>query len=280
VILPNDNDPNAPPFPDIYWNAAASYYAYVFAKLSIQGIDVLGESQLVGYPQLGSLAPQYPSVALLNLQTGQGTARYWVLKMLVRHMQIGDHMMKTQPTPTMPSFCAQALGESNVTLSCVDPTARIQPIEFASYGRPMGSCGDFSIGTCHAPKSLQVVQQLCVGKQSCTVWVDPATFGVDPCPNYLKHIHIQARCSNGVGVAPWDSQLYYAQGFAAPDGTNRRLLLISKTINPLRVNVPQATGAKLVWIDQSTGYGPPAVETAASDTIALEPFSVMFVFFS
>ena len=31
-----------------------------------QGIDVLGESQLVGYPQLGPLEPQFPSVAMLK----------------------------------------------------------------------------------------------------------------------------------------------------------------------------------------------------------------------
>ncbi len=48
VILPSDNDPNAPIFPLIYWNAAAALYAYAWGKLSRQEIDVIGHSQLVG----------------------------------------------------------------------------------------------------------------------------------------------------------------------------------------------------------------------------------------
>lgn len=48
VILPDDNNPSAPLFPLIYWNAAAAFYAYSWAKLSRYGIDVVGHSQLVG----------------------------------------------------------------------------------------------------------------------------------------------------------------------------------------------------------------------------------------
>jgi hypothetical protein len=48
VILPDDNNPNSPIFPLIYWNAAAALYAYAWGKLSRQEIDVIGHSQLVG----------------------------------------------------------------------------------------------------------------------------------------------------------------------------------------------------------------------------------------
>jgi hypothetical protein len=48
VILPDDNNPNAPLFPLVYWNAAAAFYAYAWGKISRQGIDVVGHSQLVG----------------------------------------------------------------------------------------------------------------------------------------------------------------------------------------------------------------------------------------
>ena len=48
VILPSDNDPSAPIFPLVYWNAAAAYYAYAWGQISRQGIDVVGHSQLVG----------------------------------------------------------------------------------------------------------------------------------------------------------------------------------------------------------------------------------------
>jgi hypothetical protein len=48
VILPSDNDPTAPIFPLVYWNAAAALYAYAWGRLSRQRIDVVGHSQLVG----------------------------------------------------------------------------------------------------------------------------------------------------------------------------------------------------------------------------------------
>ena len=51
VILADDNTPGVPQFPLIFWNAAAALYAYSWAKLSQQNIDVVGEAQLVGMYQ-------------------------------------------------------------------------------------------------------------------------------------------------------------------------------------------------------------------------------------
>ena len=97
VILPDDNNAKwtseAPGFPNVYWNAAAALYAFEFGSLSVIGLDVVGMSQLVGYPSLNItrldngkvdlLEPQYPSVAMLNWTDGSGTARYWALKLII-----------------------------------------------------------------------------------------------------------------------------------------------------------------------------------------------------
>ncbi|CAF1540121.1 unnamed protein product, partial [Didymodactylos carnosus] len=110
IILPNDNDPDAPPFPKIYWNAAAAAFAYSYCKLAPLGIDLLGSSQFVGYPKLdimGGLSPQYPSVAILDWNTGLGTARYWVLALLLNHFQVGDQAVETSVEPSSPIY-AQA----------------------------------------------------------------------------------------------------------------------------------------------------------------------------
>ncbi|CAF0893830.1 unnamed protein product [Adineta steineri] len=92
IILPDDNTPGAPQFPLIFWNAGAAYYAYAWGKISRQGIDVVGHSQLVGYPNLPDLqlAPQFPSVAMLNWTTGEGTAKYWVSKLLINTTDIDN----------------------------------------------------------------------------------------------------------------------------------------------------------------------------------------------
>ena len=82
VILPTDDleirDSAAHPdrIPSLYWNAAGSLYAYLFINLSKLGIDVIGESQLVGYPS------QFPSVSMIDWKNGKPNARYWVLKLI------------------------------------------------------------------------------------------------------------------------------------------------------------------------------------------------------
>jgi hypothetical protein len=56
---------------------------------------------LIGYPDLPDLQlqPQFPSVALLNWTTGEGSAKYWVLKLLIETADIdNDQAVVTQTT--------------------------------------------------------------------------------------------------------------------------------------------------------------------------------------
>lgn len=78
------------PIPNSYWNLCGATYAYLFAGLASQGIDVLGASQLLGYPT------QFPSVSLLDWKTGKPNARYWVLLMLHDNFNPGDRLMDTR----------------------------------------------------------------------------------------------------------------------------------------------------------------------------------------
>jgi hypothetical protein len=93
VILPTDGieiaASKAMPdhIPHLYWNAAGALYGYLFAELSKQGVDVIGESQLVGYPS------QFPSVSMMNYNTGQPNARYWVLKLIKDNFHPGDKLV-------------------------------------------------------------------------------------------------------------------------------------------------------------------------------------------
>lgn len=88
-ILNSDNgEPNAV-IPDDYWNLSGALYAYVYLGLVRMKIDVIGESQLTGYPT------QYPSVSMINWKTGQPNARYWVLKLIHDHFGPGDALVNT-----------------------------------------------------------------------------------------------------------------------------------------------------------------------------------------
>jgi hypothetical protein len=78
------------PIPNAYWNLTCAMYAYVFGELTKMGIDVVGESQLVGYPT------QYPSVSMLDWNTGKPNARLWVLKLLRENFGPGDKLVEME----------------------------------------------------------------------------------------------------------------------------------------------------------------------------------------
>jgi hypothetical protein len=53
------------------------------------GIDIVGESQLVGYPT------QFPSVSMVDWRTGSPNARFGVLKLIHDHFRPGDKLVQT-----------------------------------------------------------------------------------------------------------------------------------------------------------------------------------------
>jgi hypothetical protein len=84
------------PIENSYWNLAGAMYAYLFGETTKMGIDVAGESQLVGFPT------QFPSVSMVDWNDGKPNARYWVLKLLHDNFGPGDKLVKMEP-PSPPA---------------------------------------------------------------------------------------------------------------------------------------------------------------------------------
>ncbi|MBS1814525.1 MAG: glycosyl hydrolase family 39 [Acidobacteria bacterium] len=80
------------PEPEGYFPLAGAMYAHLFIELSRMGIDVIGESQLVGYPS------QFPSVTMIDHTNSKPNARYWVLKLLHDNFKMGDKLFSTSGT--------------------------------------------------------------------------------------------------------------------------------------------------------------------------------------
>lgn len=101
-ILPTDNKPDdaTVKIPSAYWNLSGALYAYVFMKIAKLGIDLAGESQLVGYPS------QFPSVSMVDWTTGRPNARLRVLDLLHSSFSPGERMAKTRMEGT--AIAAQA----------------------------------------------------------------------------------------------------------------------------------------------------------------------------
>jgi len=75
---PPDNNPR-------YWVAAASYWAYMYMRSANDSSTVVqcGSSQLMDAPG------QEPSVTLLDWSSGNGTARFWVVRLFVETFDVG-----------------------------------------------------------------------------------------------------------------------------------------------------------------------------------------------
>ena len=71
--------------------APGSSAIIVFVELSKLGVDVIGESQLVGYPS------QFPSVSMIDYDNGKPNARYWVLKLIKDNFHPGDKLVALKP---------------------------------------------------------------------------------------------------------------------------------------------------------------------------------------
>ncbi|HEY1686255.1 MAG TPA: hypothetical protein VGG19_15925 [Tepidisphaeraceae bacterium] len=144
VILPDDNSPEAyKRITPIYWNAAAALYAYVYVGLSKQGIDVAGESQLVGCPS------QFPSVSMIDWNNGKPNARFRVLQLIKEHFGPGDAMMATACEPANPGLLAQGykthdgrrlllINKRNVeqTVQLSDRAKRIEMVDLSTGENP------------------------------------------------------------------------------------------------------------------------------------------------
>ena len=77
----------AKPIPASYWNLTGAMYAYLFGAMTRMGVDVAGESQLVGYPT------QFPSVSMVDWNTGNPNPRFRVLQLLHDNFGPGDKVV-------------------------------------------------------------------------------------------------------------------------------------------------------------------------------------------
>ncbi|KAK7402136.1 hypothetical protein VNO78_14159 [Psophocarpus tetragonolobus] len=81
-----------------------------------------------------------------------------------------------------------------LSLTCPHDNQVISSIKFASYGTPLGTCGNFYHGRCSSNKALAIVQKACIGSNSCSVGVSSDTFG-DPCRGVAKSLAVEATCA-------------------------------------------------------------------------------------
>lgn len=97
---------------------------------------------------------------------------------------------------TTGTVCGTTGENGSVTLTA-PAGAVFTSIPFASYGMPDGSCGNYTIGWCHATNSVATVSGLALGQNNVSI---PATNGMfgDPCSGTVKRLYVEAVYDNTV----------------------------------------------------------------------------------
>lgn len=91
--------------------------------------------------------------------------------------------------------CGTAEEDAATVLSCPFGSV-ISNVAFASYGTPAGSCYNFTVGSCHGQSTKEIVEDLCLGENECTLSASSLVFG-EPCPIVNKQLKVQIECTVG-----------------------------------------------------------------------------------
>jgi hypothetical protein len=105
-----------------------------------------------------------------------------------------------------------------------------------------------------------------------------------PKPRYwvLKLLHDQIDPSDqmveGEQLNPFANvpQVYASQAFVSAKGA-RKILLVNKRDRPLELRIPEGAGARVDYVDVTTGSNPPATRTLADDKLTLDGFGVAII---
>jgi len=73
-----------------------------------------------------------------------------------------------------------------------------------------------------------------------------------------------------------DNPYVYTIAFATQGG-KKRVLLVNKRDRPFEVSIVGASGGQLDYVDQTTGFQPPAGAKLIADTVGLAGYSVTVV---
>lgn len=114
------------PFPDSYWNLGAAQFAFLYGELANLGIEMVGASALMQVPDF------YPSVSMMDWETGRPNARYWAMKLLRESFGPGDKLVMT--SSGVPGVYAQAFLARNGTRKLLLVNTRNKPTELSIAG--------------------------------------------------------------------------------------------------------------------------------------------------
>ncbi|CAK9171385.1 unnamed protein product [Ilex paraguariensis] len=105
----------------------------------------------------------------------------------------GNPSLVNFQTVSVGTACGNAYENKEIELSCEGRP--ISAIRFASFGDPQGRCGSFEKGSCEGNNdALAILQNACVGKETCSVTASEDVFGSTNCGDITKRLVVEAVC--------------------------------------------------------------------------------------
>lgn len=166
------------------------------------------------------LAPFIASVNLSHVSTTLGTIRGPIELDWAKYPSGGDCFLVNE-------------GET-LSLNLPAPVT-VANVTFASFGTPTGTCGNFSVGSCDAANSQQVMSFECLGRSTCSVPVTDTFFG-DPCVGTIKYLFVEFKLTH---------QLLYSVKASVPVNTVATLYL--PQLNKADLDVVISEGDSIIW---------------------------------
>ena len=153
-------DPLAPklahPIPASYWSLSGGVFAYLYGKLALLGVNVVGASELIDSPGIVAAS------TLVDWDTGRPTARYWVLRLLRASFGPGDRLVRPQAyTVLQPDPSPQVYFQGFVTpqgarkILLVNKRAADEELRIAGAAGGTVQMVDESTATSPLPRRLQ-----------------------------------------------------------------------------------------------------------------------------
>ena len=71
----------------------------------------------------------------------------------------------------------------------------ISDVHFASYGNPGGSCGSYTVGSCHASNSMNIISSECLNQTTCSLTSSHGVFDLSECHDETMQLYAEVLCS-------------------------------------------------------------------------------------
>ena len=162
------------------------------------------------------------------------------------------------PQPGTDGTCGLYQELDTMVLNCTS-NRTIKSVDLALYGNPTGECSSgFKKGSCNSGTSKSVVEQACLGKNSCSLPVVTKTFGGDPCADTFKELAVQVTCAGGTTPS---KKPVFSYSVSVPVGSTADVVL--PQFGSTSASVSETHGS--VWAGDKLVRGVPGVYGAAVD---------------